>query len=77
MAERLNGGVKAVHLVLASAGTLLAAGGAVWGMISVHAASPHQDAVNRKEFQLLRDLMHAEHKAIERELSTLKELITK
>lgn len=47
--------------------------GALWGMISVHADTPHKEAVARPEFKLLKEGVHSRLDRIESKLDRLLE----
>jgi hypothetical protein len=70
-----NSGLRAVHLVFATAAIILGGAGSMWGMIRVHAESPHVGAMPRSEIELLKELMSSEHESIRRELTAMRQAI--
>ncbi len=54
--------------VWAIVGGVVLCGGAMWGMIEVHAQHPHEGSVSRDEIDGLRRLIQQEHESIRREI---------
>ncbi len=47
--------------------------GAMWGMVSVHADTPHEDALTRPEFGMFKDTVDRRLERIENKLDRLLE----
>lgn len=54
---------------------LLAIASTMWGMISVHAKTPHDGAVTQSEMSLTRELIKSEFKQTRREIDQLRQEI--
>lgn len=64
-----------IKLAVTIVGACVLVVGGVWGMIGVHAQSPHAGTVSRDEFALLREIMSAEHAGLRAEIESVKVLI--
>lgn len=64
--------MKPAHLILATVVTIVSLGGTMWGMVRVHGAAPHADAVHRNEIALLREIIQSEHAGLRREIESLR-----